>query len=276
MRLQYFGTAAAEGFPALFCHCDVCKRAWKAGGKNIRTRSQALVDDMILIDFPADTYMHVLQGGLDLTRIEHCLITHHHSDHLCVADFTMRRRHFAYPDDMPPLHVYGTSAVEAEMETVLKKVSPAISRLLFHRITPFVPFKIGSYLVIPLKANHASALEPVIYLIGQGEKNLLYAHDTGSFPAETLEYLKSRRIRMDLLSLDCTNGLLTGCRDYHLGLDTAAEATEQLKENGNADSLTKVCVNHFSHNGLAIYDEMLPAAEKYKFLVSYDGMTVHF
>ncbi len=64
MRIKYFGTAAAEGFPGLFCSCEACERARKAGGKNIRTRSQALIDRALLIDFPADTYMHVLHGGL--------------------------------------------------------------------------------------------------------------------------------------------------------------------------------------------------------------------
>lgn len=39
MKLQYLGTAAAEGFPGMFCNCTACERARKAGGKNIRTRS---------------------------------------------------------------------------------------------------------------------------------------------------------------------------------------------------------------------------------------------
>lgn len=64
MKLKYLGTAAAEGWPALFCHCEACKKARKLGGKNIRTRSQAIADNRLLIDFCADTYMHVLQQGL--------------------------------------------------------------------------------------------------------------------------------------------------------------------------------------------------------------------
>ena len=38
MKIAYLGTSAAEGIPALFCHCDVCKYARKYKGKNIRTR----------------------------------------------------------------------------------------------------------------------------------------------------------------------------------------------------------------------------------------------
>jgi len=40
MKFQYLGTAAAEGWPALFCNCDNCEKARKAGGKNIRIRTQ--------------------------------------------------------------------------------------------------------------------------------------------------------------------------------------------------------------------------------------------
>lgn len=54
----------------MFCHCEACKKARKLGGKNIRTRSQAIVDNRLLIDFCADTYMHVLQQGLPLEDIQ--------------------------------------------------------------------------------------------------------------------------------------------------------------------------------------------------------------
>ena len=45
MKLTYLGTAAAEGVPALFCRCDFCRYARKAGGREIRTRAGALLDD---------------------------------------------------------------------------------------------------------------------------------------------------------------------------------------------------------------------------------------
>ena len=52
MKITYLGTAASEGLPAPFCTCEVCRRAREAGGKSVRTRSQALVDESLLIDFP--------------------------------------------------------------------------------------------------------------------------------------------------------------------------------------------------------------------------------
>ena len=47
MKLQYLGTAAAEGIPAVFCECENCIKSKENGGRNIRTRSQALIDDCI-------------------------------------------------------------------------------------------------------------------------------------------------------------------------------------------------------------------------------------
>ena len=51
MKIQFLGTAAAEGFPAIFCNCEYCNKARELKGKNIRTRSQAIIDDKILLDF---------------------------------------------------------------------------------------------------------------------------------------------------------------------------------------------------------------------------------
>jgi hypothetical protein len=58
MKFQYLGTAAYEGIPAFFCNCENCKKSRNIGGKAVRTRSQAIIDETLLIDFPADTYIH--------------------------------------------------------------------------------------------------------------------------------------------------------------------------------------------------------------------------
>ena len=58
MKFTFLGTAAAEGFSAVFCNCKYCIEARKLKGKNIRTRSQSLINDDLLVDLPADTYSH--------------------------------------------------------------------------------------------------------------------------------------------------------------------------------------------------------------------------
>ena len=74
MIVKYLGTGAAEGIPAVFCHCDVCQYARKHKGRNIRTRAQALIDGKLLLDFGPDTYMHSLQYDINLADIEVCFI----------------------------------------------------------------------------------------------------------------------------------------------------------------------------------------------------------
>ncbi|HPC76977.1 MAG TPA: carbon-phosphorus lyase, partial [bacterium] len=44
MEIMFLGTAAAEGWPGVFCSCDYCKKARELGGKNIRTRSSVLIE----------------------------------------------------------------------------------------------------------------------------------------------------------------------------------------------------------------------------------------
>ena len=119
MEFVYLGTAAAEGWPALFCSCNACLQAREKGGRNVRGRSQALVDGELLLDLPADTFSRTLEGRLDLTAVRHCLITHSHSDHLYPADLEMRRTGFAHPADSRPFVLYGTKTAAREIRSVL-------------------------------------------------------------------------------------------------------------------------------------------------------------
>ena len=91
MKVTYLGTAAAEGFPALFCNCPACREAARLGGRNIRTRSQALINRDLLLDLPPDTYLHKLQNGLDLSEVRYLFVTHWHMDHFYPPELTVRR-----------------------------------------------------------------------------------------------------------------------------------------------------------------------------------------
>jgi len=274
MKFKYLGTAAAEGWPAMFCDCESCNKAKAAGGKNIRTRSQAIIDGKLLIDFPADTYMHVLYQGLNLSEISSCIITHSHSDHLYAADFEMRRKGFAHLPSEKPLTVYGTEATGIKTEKIIDKyLLNKENRVLFSYVTPFIPFNIDEYTITPLKADHDPMTNPVFYIINDGISIILYANDTGYFPDETWRYLEEHKLKFDFISFDCTfgNGM---CRHGHMGIDTNVEVRNRLFEIDCADNKTKFCINHFSHNGIAIYDELVPIAKKFGFLVSYDGMEI--
>ena len=278
MKLKYLGTAAAEAVPAPFCECEVCENARAKGGRNIRTRSQALVDDRILIDFCADTYLHTLRDNIKLCCIDACIITHNHSDHLYPNELFCREKCASHMKTEKRFEMYGAYD---SAETV-KRDYAGYDRLVernqfaFHTVKPFEPFLVGDYKITGLRADHGTEC-PLIYVIEKDGRAMLYAHDTGIFPEETWEYLASSGLCFDLVSYDCTNVLLYDFPNRgHMGLGGDAEVRERLQAMGLIHEKTVHVVNHFSHNGLAGYEELVPVAWEKGFLVSYDGMEVEF
>lgn len=278
MKLQYLGTAAAEGIPALFCRCETCRKARELGGRNVRTRSQALVDGKILIDWPSDAYFHGLANGIDFSDIHTLLITHVHEDHLYPADLDVRKRGYAHMNPEDTLTVYGSQDLVEKLGRYAETPDTAPGYRFGLRILEAgetVTVEDG-YECTPLAASHGTP-HPFCWLISHAGRTLLYAHDTSSFAEETWETLRRTGRHVDFASLDCTEG--TRHIDYvgHMTVERAAEFREKLKSLGAADETTRFCLNHFSHNGTqALYGEMCAAAQPLGFEVSYDGKTVEF
>ena len=61
-----------------------------------------------------------------------------------------------------------------------------------------------------------------------------------------------------------------------MGLMDAAEQKDILLSRGLADEDTVWVVNHFSHNGGWLHEEMAAQAARFGMITSYDGMTVTF
>lgn len=276
MKLTYYGTAAAEGVPALYCSCDTCKYSRAHGGKNIRTRSQALVNDSLLIDMPPDTLYHFQHLGLPLNEIEHVLITHKHPDHLHPPTINVRSKGFV-THDISPINIYGSMpTIDLVFDELRKSGVKDRGVWNLYEIAPFETKSIGGFNVTPYKANHDFHTYPYIYEIFDGEKRLLYGHDTGLFLDETWHYLEAGRPYFNLVSLDCTMGVASSSGHHHMNVDDCVKVKEKLISLGCADENTVFVLNHFSHNGHISYDELVSTAEKRGFLVSYDGMVIEF
>ncbi|MBQ1254227.1 MAG: hypothetical protein IIX91_00420 [Clostridia bacterium] len=278
MKLTYLGTAAAEGWPALFCRCEYCKKALERGGKNLRTRSQAMVNDDLLIDFPADSFSHMQQNGLNFSAVKTLLITHSHMDHFSPTDLHLRSTsYYAHDLTTPNLTLYGNERVMKllERERITREEEPNDTGISAVEIEACKPFTAGKYRVTALPAFHAMNEKAFVYLIEDGEKTLLYLHDTGELFDEVYEYLAANKVRADLISYDCTYVALPS-GGGHMGLDSCPKVRARLEAIGVSDEKTVSVVNHFSHNGKLIHDELEPAAKEIGFLTSYDGMVVEF
>lgn len=270
MVIKYLGTAAAEGIPALFCDCDVCRKARLLGGKDVRTRSQAIIDGKLLLDFPCDTFMHLIKNDLDLCDVSACLITHVHDDHFYPRDMSYIRRGFSHPPKGYVFTVYGSEDI---LDGTKQYEEESDGMLKFVAVKPFVPFDLLGFAVTPLKALHGTS-NPYIYIIEKDGKTLLYAHDTGIFPDETWDYLRGKRL--DMISLDCTEGAKeTLSYDAHMCLGFASECRDRLASESVIDSGTVCVLNHFSHNGKdVLYDDFSKLARARGFLTSYDGFEI--
>ncbi|MCC8102350.1 MAG: hypothetical protein LIP11_08895 [Clostridiales bacterium] len=276
MKIQYLGTAAAEGWPAPFCRCEKCNAARVQKGKNIRSRSQMLVNNDLLIDFGPDTFYHSLLYGIQMDELRTVLLTHSHTDHFHPADLYLRAIPYAYGQSAEALHVFGNEKCETMYcAAALHHEAPDHfeSFVRFHPAKAFQSFCSGDYEILPLKAIHDPRENCLLYAVkGSDQKTIFYGNDTGSVCEETWTAIKNWYF--DLVSLDCTMGNQPSCAT-HLGLEDAALIREKMLENGNADSNTVFVITHFSHGCTPLHEEMSALGREKGFLTAYDGMELN-
>jgi len=279
MKFKYLGTAAAEGIPALWCNCDTCKKAISLGNKNIMSRSQAIIDDGLLVDFPPDTFMHVANMGKTLCDIENILITHIHDDHMYPMDMLYRRNGYAYNVKYPKTNLIASPYVidffKKELTHYWYKEELIDNEYNFIAVEPYKKYQISGYTIVPFEANHCLGTGAYIYLISKDGKNILYGNDTGIFIEKVDEYLSSHHIHIDLLSLDCTKGNTSATYTVHMSMNECDQVVKRFEKLGIIDKSTKRYYTHFSHNCQMVYDELVIEAKKHDFEVAFDGLEIN-
>jgi len=264
VNVLFLGTAAAEGVPGLFCGCEVCQTARQRGGKNLRTRSSIFIDHTLKIDLPPDTLHHVLTCGLDLSRLRHLLITHTHEDHLVLHELGYLMPGFAYRDS--PLTAYGSE----DFARLMGAMSDEMRRWLNVQVlSPFTPYQIERYTVIPVLAYHRAEEQCYNYIVSDGAKTLLYMCDTGWYREATWHYLAGARL--DAVIAECTKAFVDAPYDTHLGLSDVLRLKERLLSMGVAHAGTRWAVTHFSHNGRPLHEELESFCHPHGIEVAYDG-----
>jgi len=277
MKFQYLGTAAAEGIPALFCDCDICREAARRGDRELRMRSGALVNDNLLIDLSPDLYAAKLQFQLDLTGVRNAIITHAHSDHFdreMMGFFTPTCAHIAKTGDL--FHLWGsayTASAWKEYTSAMQMKEPVLENyVVFHEIKPFETVEIEGVRVTALKARH-SCPESLIYILEQGDARLFYGNDTGPLHEETWAYLAAHKERpFTTVSLDSTMGHPENHYYGHMSLKENIQTKERMLAEGIADANTRFICHHFSHNALCLHRETVDFMKPHGFDVAYDGL----
>ncbi len=284
MKIHYWGTAAAEGIPAIFCDCEVCRDARLKKGHAVRTRSQIMLDDTLLIDFGADTYAHSIMYDYDMSKLRDVLITHVHEDHFYPMELLNCGKDGVHYKEHKPLIFHGSEDMKKEFIYVVKGKDDLIreGRLIFDERKAFETFQIGDFKVTALPARHGTE-HPYVYTISKGGKNVLLLNDTGLLQKETYAWLKASNMKFDLISYECTAGYFSARAAWgddaelycHMGLWDDVEVRSKLMENGNCTTHTRHIITHFSHNGKdAEYDKMKLHAMENGFELAFDGMVV--
>jgi len=271
MKLTVLGSAAAEAWPGLFCTCDACREARRRGGRNLRRRTAYRVNADTLVDFGPDINWQCHAFGIDLCDIRRILFTHSHSDHLDPVELQWRRR--GYSLSQGELDLYGNAHVFERIRCGCQFPLDQLS-INPHLIEPGTAFVTGPFTVMPVLAQHASNGERALNFILRDERvGLLIGNDTGWWGEETWQQVAGQRL--DAAIVECTYLHKDAqARSHHLGAEAAVAFRDRLVELDalRPDALT--VVNHFSHNGMTLHEELCEWFAPHGMQVAYDGMTI--
>jgi phosphoribosyl 1,2-cyclic phosphate phosphodiesterase len=269
MELLLLGTAAAECWPSAWCTCTACTGARRHGGRDIRTRSGALLDGVVKVDFGPDTLMQMQQARRDLTTCTTLVFTHAHDDHFTPGELQYRGPGFVPHMALPTLDVYGNQEITGILSERYGSQLKSMHMELHEPLRPLervvTPDGTG---ILPLSAAHDTGAL-LLRLTRQG-RHIFYGHDSGIYPDETIQALAGTPL--DLVLFDCTHGSEPSDYKGHLGIPSVLEMAERLRTVGAITAKTMLVATHFSHNGSLLYDDLIAQFAPHGIRVSYDGL----
>lgn len=296
MRITFLGTGAAEAFPALFCNCETCQRARKLGGKNLRCRSSALINEDLLVDYGPDTSPQCVRFNVDLTKVKDILITHSHQDHLYIQDVRHRKLSSRLNGTLDMVTVWGSQesievyneqmrdvmmeefgqdrkqAIRPTREEVIDELGDFLL-MQTRSIVPHQSLDVGRYKIHTIHAHHK---EPEIcynYIIDDGKTRFLYGNDTGVWEASEWDFIESLGIKLDVVALDCTVGTQKGGGGHHSNETFLATHAEFISR-GLLSPGARFFAHHFSHQWNFVHDDIVPLMAPHGVEVTYDGLVV--
>ena len=266
-ELLVLGTGAAEGIPALFCECELCRQAAQRAGKDVRTRASYQFGERLRVDWPPDSLAQMHRYGLDYSKLQHLLITHSHYDHFFAGDLDMRRPGFSVVSQ--PLHLYGNRATLRLARRALKRWRR--HRLTMHLIGPGGEVNLAGHRVLAIPATHAPLEKAMNFLVERHGFSVLIGTDTGWWKEEAWRLLEGKRL--DVVLMDCTYGGHEA-RDQHLGGAAVIELKQAMLARGLISETTQFFATHFSHNGGLLHHQLEEMLNPHGVQVAYDGVRI--
>ena len=253
------GTGASEGIPAVCCDCPVCRHAREVKEKNVRTRSDFLIDETAMIDYSPDLFYQALQNGLFLREIRHIFLTHFHEDHISVPEMGCRLS--GIPRLTFDVTVYGSAAALEQVELLFERYADHtlvgaknyFSQYKLKPLEPFVSYEIDGMKATPVLSSHRGyGVNEIGYnyvITDRRGRTFLYAVDTGWYDESTWEYLRENRPVFDYVIMECTYGdhELPRHQSGHLDYKNMLEMVETLGALGCISVDTPIYLTHICH-----------------------------
>jgi phosphoribosyl 1,2-cyclic phosphate phosphodiesterase len=264
MELILQGTGGADGIPSFFADSRVSDFASKHGGKDVRTRSAAIIDRSLKIDLGPDTFAQAVKSGIRPTEWDALLITHTHDDHLCVSELQYMFHPFT-PSIEAAFPIFGNAVAVAKIQDRYD----AWPFDLFETRS-FAPFQVGEYEVHPVKAYHKLDEDAHNFVIRRGDSCLLYATDTGVWEEPTWDYLA--QFKLSGMVIECTDGTQESTYDGHLNIPTMLGMIDRLVKLGVVSGDTQIVTTHHVASGDCTHAELESILAPHGILPGFDGM----
>lgn len=268
MNIRLLGTGGADGVPALYSDSRVSVYARKNGGKDIRSRSAALVDGVLKIDLGPDTWGQLARERLDARDWTALLFTHSDADHFAPDELM----YTLYPFNDMEFAGFTVYANEFICRRILDKFPDWPVEMVMTQ--SFKPVRHGEYIITPIHAHHLPSEDAHNLVIQDGEKTLLYATDTGIWDPPTWEALTN--FKLDCLVLECSEGFASTAYDGHLDAQEFLQVLDRLKSQGTVTESTQIWTTHHSHQGEATHAELVEFFSPRGVNIGYDGAFIEF
>jgi phosphoribosyl 1,2-cyclic phosphate phosphodiesterase len=271
------GSGASEAVPALFCTCNLCREAWKRGGKDRRSRTAYQLGETIRIDAGPDLYYQREKFQLHLEKWKHLFITHPHKDHFMPQNLLWHRHEDPGPAVLPEeiLHFYGTKETIDLLYSASAAPLPLDEmRLAIHEMT------LGEKILLPeegmsftpIWANHYCE-GAVNFIVEMADGYTFFiGTDSGRILPHTWEELK--KWKFDMMILDATAGKLPIEEGGHMTAPQALAAAERLRQEGIAKKECRFIVNHFAHCAGMLHEDLEKFFLPHGIEPAFDGMEV--
>ncbi len=231
-----------------------------------------MVDDDLKIDFCADTLTQMQRFGRHMAAVRTILFTHPHLDHFAPGEMQWMQSPFT---NTPPaeVDVYGNAAVIAELKRIAEMHGAPANRRL-HEFAAGMRFTTATGdEVLALPADHAPGSCVLRIRRAVDGRTLFYGHDSGLYPAETLDGL-SDGVTLDVALFDCTSGGCQTTNRGHMSIEGVIRMANELRQRNVITPKTRCIATHFSHNGRLLHEELVTALLPHGIEVAFDGMVI--